>query len=100
MVAKEENVKERRLIDLTALRVYSMIVAYFDPYYDTIIVVDRIAGALADNQKIEKIRSCLDNYYREEDQLCCIFKEAWVEDMWLKYKNIIGSRFGKARSAL
>jgi hypothetical protein len=91
----EEKTDKGKIVKYsTVSRVYSLLVVYFDPYYDTIIVVDRIAGALADKQKIEKIRSCLDKYYREEDQLCCIFKEAGIEDMWIKYKNIIGSRSG------
>jgi hypothetical protein len=98
MATKEETVKERRLIDLTALRVYSLIVAYFDPYYDTILVIDKIAKTLSDDQKLDKIRSCLDNYAREEDQLWCIFKESDLEDIWLKYKNIVGSRSGIRKS--
>jgi hypothetical protein len=100
MCTDEETEKGKLVKYATVSRVYSLLVVYFDPYYDTIIVVDRIARVLSDKQKIEKIRSCLDNYAREEDQLWCIMKEAGVEDMWLKYKNIIGSRFGKARSAL
>jgi hypothetical protein len=94
MGIEEDAVKERRFRDLTVSRVYSLIAVYFDPYYDIILVVDRIARALADNQKLDKIRSCLDNYAREEDQLWCVFKESDLEDMWLKYKNIIGSRAG------
>jgi hypothetical protein len=91
----EEKTDKGKIVKYsTVSRVYSLLVVYFDPYYDTIIVVDRIAGALADKQKIEKIRSCLDNYAREEDQLWCIFKEAGIDDMWIKYKNIIGSRAG------
>ena len=98
MVVEEETEKVKLVKYATVSRVYSLLVVYFDPYYDTIIVVDRIARALSDKQKLEKIRSCLDNYAREEDQLWCIMKEAGVEDMWLKYKNIIGSRAGIRKS--
>ena len=92
MVAGEETVKERQSSDLVLARVYSLLLVYFDPYYDAVLVYDKITSALSDNQKRDRIRSCLDSYSREEDQLWCIFKEAGVEDMWLKYKNVIGSR--------
>jgi hypothetical protein len=94
MGTEEKTEKEKLVKYSTVSRVYSLLVFYFDPYYDTIIVVDRIAGALSSNQKLGKMRACLDNYAREEDQLWCIFKEAGIEDMWLKYKNVIGSRAG------
>jgi len=92
VVAGEETVKERQSSDLVLARVYSLLLVYFDPYYDAVLVYDKITSALSDNQKRDRIRSCLDSYSREEDQLWCIFKEAGVEDMWLKYKNVIGSR--------
>jgi hypothetical protein len=94
-MAVEEEVMKKKLIRYMAIsRVYSLLTVYFDPYYDAILVTDRITRALADKEKLEKIRACLDSYAREEDQLWCIMKEAGVEDMWLKYKNIIGTRAG------
>ena len=94
MARGEETVKERQSSGLVLARVYSLLIVYFDPYYDTVLVIDKISSALSDNQKRDRIRSCLDNYAREEDQLWCILKEAGVEDMWMKYKNIIGTRAG------
>jgi hypothetical protein len=94
MAMEEEVTKEKLVRNTTVARVYSLLAVYFDPYYDAIYVTDKITRALADKEKLEKFRACLDNYAREEDQLWCIMKEAGVEDMWLKYKNIIGSRAG------
>jgi len=94
MANGEETVKERQSRGLLLVRVYSLLIAYFDPYYDTMLAIDKISSALSDNHKRDRIRACLDNYAREEDQLWCIFKEAGVEDMWMKYKNIIGTRAG------
>jgi ABC-type iron transport system FetAB ATPase subunit len=94
MARGEETVKERQSIGLVLARVYNLLILYFDPYYDTVLVIDKISSALSDNQKRDRIRACLDNYAREEDQLWCILKEAGVEDMWMKYKNIIGTRAG------
>jgi len=94
MARGEETVKERQSSGLVLARVYSLLIVYFDPYYDTVLVIDKISSALSDNQKRDRIRACLDNYAREEDQLWCILKEAGVEDMWMKYKNIIGTRAG------
>jgi hypothetical protein len=94
MAVAEEAVKERSSSGLVLVRVYSLIIVYFDPYYDVVLVLDKISNALSDKQRRDRIRACLDNYAREEDQLWCIFKEAGLEDIWLKYKNVIGSRAG------
>jgi hypothetical protein len=94
MSTENETEGKKQLSNIMIARVNSLVVVYFDPYYDSIIVLDRITSALADDQKRDKIRSCLDSYPSEEDQLWCIFKEAGVEDIWLKYKNVIGSRAG------
>jgi hypothetical protein len=94
MVAEKEAIRERSSSDLVFVRVYSLIIVYFDPYYDVVLVLDKISNALANNQKRDRLKSCLDNYTREEDQIWCIFKEAGLEDIWIKYKNVIGSRAG------
>jgi hypothetical protein len=91
----EEVKKDLVVNQSTSSRVYSLLILLFDPYYDTIQVIDKIAIALADSQKRCKIRSCLDSYSNEMDQLYCIFKEAGLEDIWQKYRNVIGSRLSK-----
>jgi hypothetical protein len=94
MAVEEETVKERSSSDLVSARVYSLLIVYFDPYYDVVLVLDKISNALTDKQRRDRLKSCLDNYAREEDQLWCIFRESGIEDIWLKYKNVIGSRAG------
>jgi hypothetical protein len=94
MAVGEEIRKDMQSSDLTSARVYSLLLVLFDPYYDIIVVIDKINSALADSQKRSKLRSCLDSYSSGIDQLYCIFKEAGLEDIWLKYKNVIGSRAG------
>ncbi|MCC6057048.1 MAG: hypothetical protein LM583_10275 [Desulfurococcaceae archaeon] len=94
MAVGEETVKERSSSNLVSARVYSLLIVYFDPYYDVVLVLDKISNALTDKQRRDRLKSCLDSYAREEDQLWCIFKEAGLEDIWLKYKNVIGSRTG------
>jgi hypothetical protein len=90
----EEIKKDMPSSDLTSARVYSLLIVYFDPYYDVVLVLDKISNALADRQRRDRLKSCLDSYAREEDQLWCILREAGLEDIWLKYKNVIGSRAG------
>jgi hypothetical protein len=90
----EEIRKDIQSSDLTSARVYSLLLVLFDPYYDIIVVLDKINSALADSQKRSKLRACLDSYSNEMDQLQCVFREAGLEDIWHKYKNIIGSRAG------
>jgi hypothetical protein len=92
MPTERETESKKQLSDIITARVVNLIVVYFDPYYDSVIVLDKIATTIADDQKRDKIRACLDSDSREEDQLWCIFREAGLVDMWQKYKNVIGSR--------